>query len=167
MTSNPVPPDHRMAMLFGGFGAAGQPRPLAYANLARITEKWPTTAATPTGVAGLLSTTRAVFALARFHYELLVVAGMWSLLAVEAALRVRLESEQSEPRKGREPPFIQLVRRAHQEGLITDEWEERLDAARQMRNGLAHAQEQQTWSVGMAAPILAAAHELIAVLYPD
>jgi hypothetical protein len=36
-----------------------------------------------------------------------------------------------------------------------------------MRNDLAHAQEQQAWTVGMAAPILAAAHEVIAVLYPD
>ena len=114
-----------------------------------------------------LSTARALITLAWFHYESMVVAGMWSLLAVEAALRVRLQSEQPEPPKGREPPFIQLAHRAQREGLITDEWAERLDSARRMRNGLAHAQDQPAWTPGMAAPILAAAHEVIAVLYPD
>ena len=132
-----------------------------------MTEKWPTTAATPPGVADLLRTARALFALAWFHYESFVVAGMWSLLAVEAALRIRLAGEEAEPPKGREPPLVQLVHRAQREGLITDEWADRLDAARRMRNGLAHAQEQEAWTIGMAAPILAAAHEVIAVLYLD
>lgn len=167
MTGDPVQPDPRMAMLLGGFDAARRPRIMAYADLVRLTEKWPTTMATPPGVADLLNTARALVTLAWFHYESLVVAGMWSVLAVEAALRVRLASEQAQPHKGREPPFIQLIHRAQREGLITDEWAERLDAVRRMRNGLAHAQEQQAWTVGMAAPILAAAHEVIAVLYPD
>jgi hypothetical protein len=156
-----------MAMLFGGFDDAGQPRSLAYADLIRKSEEWPTTVATPPGVAELLTTARAVFALAWFHYELLVVACMWSLLAVEAALRVRLTADPGHARRKHEPSFSQLVRRARQEGLLTPGWAERLDAAREMRNRLAHAQEQQTWSVGIAAPIVAAAHELIAVLYPD
>ncbi len=162
----PAPPDDRMAMLFGGFDSAG-PRSLAYADLVRLTEKWPTTAATPPGVAELLSTARAVFALAWFHYELVVVACMRSLLAVEAALRVRLAADPGQDRRKHEPSFSQLVRRGRQEGLLTSEWPDRLDAAREMRNRLAHAQEQQTWSVGIAAPIAAAAHELIAVLYPN
>jgi hypothetical protein len=69
-----------MAMLLGGFDAAGRPRTMEYADLVRLTEKWPTTVATPPGVADLLNTARALVTLAWFHYESLVVAGTWSLL---------------------------------------------------------------------------------------
>lgn len=131
---------------------------MSHTDLVRLTEKWPTTTATPPGFADLLSTARALVTLAWFHYESLVVAGMWSLLAVEAALRVRLGSEQR---------LVKLIDRAQREGLITDQWATRLHAARQVRNDLAHARQQDAWTIGMAAPILAAAHELIAVLYPD
>ncbi|MCW2900324.1 MAG: hypothetical protein JWO67_2589 [Streptosporangiaceae bacterium] len=152
------PPDKRWALFVGGFDAAGRPRPMSHTDLVRLTEKWPTTTATPPGFADLLSTARALVTLAWFHYESLVVAGMWSLLAVEAALRVRLGSEQR---------LVKLIDRAQREGLITDQWATRLHAARQVRNDLAHARQQDAWTIGMAAPILAAAHELIAVLYPD
>ena len=112
-------------------------------------------------------TARALFALAWFHYECFVVAGMCSLLAVEAALRIRLADEGAQPPQWREPRLVQLVHRAQRERLIPDEWADRLDATRRMRNGLAHAQEQEAWTIGMAAPILAAVHEVIAALYPD
>ena len=81
----------------------------------------------------------------RFHYELLVVAGMWSLLAVEAALRVRLDGREGAQRTGREPRFVDLVRRARREGLVTDEWAERLDAAREMRNGSPSRSSRSAW----------------------
>lgn len=108
--SEQVPPDPRWALFIGELDAAGRPRPMAHADLVRLTEKWPSTAATPPGVADLLSTARALITLAWFHYESMVVAGMWSLLAVEAALRVRLNSEQQ---------LVKLIKRAQQEGLIT------------------------------------------------
>ncbi|TFV57419.1 hypothetical protein E4P41_14395 [Geodermatophilus sp. DF01-2] len=158
MTSEHVPPDRRWALFIGGLDAGGRPRPMAHADLVRLTEKWPTTAATPPGVADLLSTARALITLAWFHYESMVVAGMWSLLAVEAALRVRLDSEQQ---------LVKLIGRAQQEGLITDKWATQLQAARHLRNDLAHARQQDAWTLGMAAPVLATAHEVIAVLYPD
>jgi hypothetical protein len=158
MMSEQVPPDPRWALFIGELDAAGRPRPMAHADLVRLTEKWPTTAATPPGVADLLSTARALITLAWFHYESMVVAGMWSLLAVEAALRVRLDSEQQ---------LVKLIGRAQREGLITDQWAKRLHGARQVRNDLAHARQQDAWTVGMAAPVLATAHEVIAVLYPD
>lgn len=158
MTSEQVPPDPRWALFIGGLDAAGRPRPMAHADLVRLTDKWPTTAATPPGVADLLSTARALIPLAWFHYESMVVAGMWSLLAVEAALRVRLDSEQQ---------LVKLIGRAQRDGLITDQWATRLHAARHVRNDLAHARQQDAWTVGMAAPVLATAHEVIAVLYPD
>ena len=41
----------------------------------------------------MLTTARKLFVLAWFHYELLVVSVTWSLVAVEAALRVRLKRE--------------------------------------------------------------------------
>lgn len=131
---------------------------MAHADLVRLTEKWPTTAATPPGVADLLTTARALVPLAWFHYESLVVAGMWSLLAVEAALHVRLDSGQE---------FFKLINRAQREGMITEQWATRLHAARKIRNDLAHARQRDAWSIGMTTPLLATAHEVVAVLYPD
>ena len=157
-TSEPVPPDPRWAY-FGRFDpVTGRPRPLIHADLIEMAEKWTTTSSTPPGVANLLNTARALFGLAWFHYESMVVAGMWSLLAVEASLRVRLESEQS---------LVKLIGRAQRDGLITEQWAARLHAARQMRNDLAHARQQDAWTPGMASPLLATAHEVVAVLYPD
>ncbi len=49
-------------------------------------------------------------------------------------------------------------------GRISREWAERLDAARQLRNGFAHADGQRLFTVGMAAPLLAAAHEVYGLL---
>ena len=86
------------------------------------------------------------------------LAAMTVWTTVEAALRVRLDSEQQ---------LVKLIGRAQQERLITDKWATQLQAARHLRNDLAHARQQDAWTVGMAAPVLATAHEVIAVLYPD
>src|SRR5829696_92005 len=84
LTSEPLDPDPRMAFFVGGLDAAGQPHPLARSDLEQLSSQWPTSPATPVGVAELLSTSRALFVLAWFRYELLLVSVMWSLLAVEA-----------------------------------------------------------------------------------
>jgi hypothetical protein len=153
-------PDDRWGLFIGGVDASGQPLPMTYDVLASVTTQWPTTTATPVGIAGLLTTARAAFALAWFQYELLVVAGAWSLLAVEAALRERVDANDHRP-------FKALLAQAGRDGLFSAAQLDRLDAGRQLRNQLLHPREQQAWTLGMAAPIVEASHEVIALLYPD
>ena len=133
---------------------------MTYEALLTITKEWHTTESTPRGVADLLSTARATFTLAWFHYELLVVAASWSLLAVEAALRDRLDV-------GTAPTFKRLLTLAIRDGLLTTEDSEHLDTGRQLRNTLAHAQSQQAWTVGMAAPVVGASHHAVRTIYPE
>lgn len=153
-------PDDRWRIFMGGLGDDGQPKPMTYEVFVSITRKWPVTPGTPSGIAGLLSTCRAAFELAWFHYELLVVAGTWSLLAVEAALRDRLEA-------GDKATFQKLLQHAEANGLLNADEVDRLDAGRELRNRLVHAREQQAWTLGMAAPIIEASHHLVGRLYPD
>jgi len=124
---------------------------LTFAALASLVDQWATTKSTPTGVADLVHATRATFALAWFHYELLVVSVAWSLLAVEAALRDRLGVDDK-------PPLKALLTLAGRDLLLSTEDIDRLAAGRVLRNRLAHAREQQAWSVEMAAPVVAASH---------
>lgn len=98
--------------------------------------------------------------MAWFHYELLVVSAPWSLLAVEAALGDRLAT-------GPQAMLKTLVEQAVAKGLLEPSWEPRLDAGRRLRNQLLHAGEQVTWTPGMAAPVVAAAHKAVTDLYPD
>jgi hypothetical protein len=120
---------------------------------------WPTTEATPSGIAELLSTSRAAFVLAWFHYEMLVVSAAWSLLAVEGALRDRLEADDRRP-------LSKLLAQVKREQILAVEDVERLDAARQLRNQLAHARSQQVWTLGMAGPVVATSHRAISLVYP-
>ena len=67
--------------------------------------------------------------MAWFHYELLVVASSWSLLAVESALRDRLGST-------KKPRLVDLIKKATHMGLIDLDVAGRLDAGRGLRNTL-------------------------------
>lgn len=162
MTSRSVQPgpDPRWVNFIGGFDDHGQPRPMTYLALVTLTDQWSITESTPGGVAGLLGTTRATFALAWFHYELLVVSVTWSLLAVEAALRDRLAVDEK-------PPLKSLLNLAAERVLLSSQDIDRLDAGRELRNHLAHAKDQQAWTVGMAAPVVGASHHAVTLLYPD
>ncbi len=111
------------------------------------------------GVGDLLSTSRDLWSAAWFRYEFLVVSASWSLLAVEGALADRLAA-------GAEASLSQLVKPAVSTGLVPPESADRLDAGRLLRNRLLHAREQSTWAPGMAAPVLAIAHEIVADMYP-
>ncbi len=59
-----------------------------------------------------------------------------------------------------------LIGRAERDGVISREWAEHLDAARQLGNGFAHADGQRVFTV-MAAPVLAAGHEVCCLLVDD
>lgn len=142
-----------MANLVGGIDADGV-RPIAFADLQNLADDWRTTPAMPDGVESLLATSRALFAHGWFVYEFLAVAVAWSLLAVEAALRSALAPVPDRM------SLKDLIMRATHQGLVTSAWADRLDAARQLRNSFAHPETQSVFTVGMAAPLLEAAHEV-------
>lgn len=75
--------DSRMINFIGlnGGGHTG------YHELCRRVASWPTTSATPTE---LLNTSRDLYVLGYYAYSLFAVAGTWSILAIEAALKLRL-----------------------------------------------------------------------------
>lgn len=88
------------------------------------------------------------------------MSASWSLLAVEAALRDRLDVDDK-------PPLKTLLARATDAGLLDPASADRLDAGRRLRNGLAYARAQQAWTVGMAGPVVRTSHEVVRLLCPD
>ena len=103
-----------------------------------------------------------MYALGYYAYLLFAVAGTWSILAVEAALKLRLNA-------ARKSNFKSLVGKAEAAGLVPPEgWENgRLDAGRQLRNRTVHGESQQIWTPAMAESVIAASHEAVVALYPD
>ena len=150
--------DSRMINFIGlnGGGHTG------YHELRRRASSWPTTSAIPSGPAELLSTSRDLYTFGYYAYSLFAVAGTWSILAVEAALKLRLDA-------GRSATFKGLVERAEAAGLVPPQgWADgRLDAGRQLRNRTVHGESQQLWTPAMAESVIAASHEAVATLYPD
>jgi hypothetical protein len=134
-------------------------RPMNREDLVRQAGSWPTTAATPEGIAGLLTTSRDLFCLAAYTYELYVVASIWSLLAVEAGLRVLYDNNKA--------TLDTLIDRAETDSLITPSGAQSLHAGRRLRNSLLHPREQAVWSPGMAAGTINATHREVAELFPD
>jgi hypothetical protein len=144
-------------MLLGGISDSGHPIPMTHARMVEVADQWVTTEATPDGVQSLLAVRRSLFAHSFFVYEFMAVAVHYSLLAIEAALRDRLESK---------APLQRLVDRALERGLIDAAVGEQLEAARELRNDFSHPPAQSVWTVGMAAPVIRVGHEVIAGLYP-
>lgn len=133
-----------------------------YHELRRRADAWPTTKATPEGPAGLLNTSRDCYIQGYYAYSLFVVGGAWSIIAVEAALRARLQADEK-------ITFAKLISKAERMGLLARPgWDSgRLDAGRMLRNSLAHSSQQTTWTPAMADSIIAACHEAVAMLFPD
>lgn len=146
-------PDQRMANLVGGIDADGL-RPIEFADFQHLANDWRTSPDMPDGVASILSTSRARFTHGWFVYEFMAVAVAWSLMAVEAALRSALAPVPDRM------SLKDLILRAEHQGLVTPAWADRLDAARQLRNSFAHSDRQSAFTVGMAVPLLEAAHEV-------
>jgi hypothetical protein len=133
-----------------------------YHELRRLASSWPTTSTTPSGPAELLGTSRSLFAHGYYVYSLFAVAGTWSILALEAALKLRLNAKPNSS-------FKSLVESAEAAGLLPPHgWDNgRLDAGRQLRNRTVHGEAQQLWTPPMAESVVAASHEAVAALYPD
>ena len=153
-----VEPDPRMSLFIGGFDTHGQPVPMSPGRLRRTSATWELSFATPSGIAELLRTSRALFVQSYFAYEFLTLGVLVSLQAVESSLRVRL----AEPRES----FQRLIDRGLTDGLYDDAARERLHAGRELRNLFSHPEEQVVWSYGMTAPLIAGSHEIVASLFP-
>ena len=108
----------------------------------------------------MLAVSRDLFVHSYFVHEFAVVAVVWSLLAVEASLRLALGVDPSDP-----TGFKKLIGRAHGRGLLSLEEMVQLDAGREFRNRLVHTEGQTTFTLGMSVPLVAVAHSLIARLF--
>lgn len=110
-------------------------------------DRWVVTAQTPKDVAELLDVSRSLYCHGVFVYEFVTVAVQHALIALEAALAHRLDRP--------DDTLGALIKRAHEQGLLTDaDFEALHTAARPLRNGFGHARHQQVWTVGMAAPVI-------------
>jgi hypothetical protein len=80
------------------------------------------------------------------------------LQAVEAALRVRVG-------KSQKTPFVSLIKRAHELGLLDDEAQDILHTGRELRNRQFHATAQPIWNPALAADVIRTSHRLVADLF--
>jgi hypothetical protein len=154
----PPEPDSRMVN-FAGLNGGGHS---GYHELRRQAAEWPTTSATPRGPADLLSTSRDCYVQGYYAYALFAVGGVWSVTAVEAALRIKLDAD-------RKTKLSELVKTAERAGYLPERgWDDgRLDAGRQLRNATMHGDNQQLWTPAMAGGVIAASHEAVASLFSD
>jgi hypothetical protein len=97
-----------------------------------------------------------------YRYSLFSVGGAWSIIAVEAGLRIKLDAD-------RKTKLGELVKAAERAGYLPERgWDNgRLDAGRQLRNQIMHGDSQQLWTPVMAREVIGASHEVVATLFPD
>jgi len=108
----------------------------------------------------MLKTSRDLFCTATIHYDFFVVGVVWSLMAVEGALRERYAASNK-------VRLVDLIKRAEADELLDSAWIERLNAARQLRNGFAHTRQTGAWTPGMASGTIDASHQVVARLFPS
>jgi hypothetical protein len=144
-----VEPDERWQILVGD-----------RESLVAVTARWETNESTTAQVADMLEICRRLFEHSYFVYEFGLVAVIWSVLAVEAALRDRLAGEAA----GRDG-LRKLVRKAHDRGLLELDQLEVLDAGAQLRNRLVHGETHGVLTPAQVAAALENAHAVIAHLY--
>jgi hypothetical protein len=148
-----------MTSFLGGLDANGQPLGMTYRRLRAAADDWIITTATPDGPARLLKAARDMFALGYYSYELVACSNAWSIFAVEAALKLRLGTDQK-------APFSRLIERAREQRLVSDHLADILDTGRDLPNRFVHEGEQPVWTFGMAAMVIGASFKIVAELYP-
>jgi hypothetical protein len=156
--SAPPAPDPMMVKFIGGFDGQGRARPMTFRRLKEVADSLVITSTTPEGPATLLATGRDMFALAFYQYKLLFASASFSIFAVEAALKLRL---------GLRANFHSLVRKATEDGLITAEVADVVEAGRRIRNNFVHEGKLTQWTFGMAFNGVGASYRLVGELYPE
>lgn len=136
-------------------------RPITHEDLAEVIARLDGIApGAPPAIAEMLRVARALIVQSWWCYDFLTVSVVWSLMAVEAALRERLVKPE-EP----SPTFKPLVRLAKLGGLLGEEDGKTLEAGAKLRDGLVHARGQVALTLGIAVPLVKISHELINRLY--
>jgi hypothetical protein len=101
---------------------------------------------------------RDMFVHAAFLYDLFAVSSVWSLFAVEAALRDRL---------GVEKTFGRLVGLAASMGLLGEADLNQLRAGADLRNRIIHRSPAVVMTPGMAEMLISTSHRVVVRLYAD
>jgi hypothetical protein len=109
------------------------------------------------GPAELLRMARSQFAHSWFDYEFMATACLTGFQALEAAFRVLYPEAERKP-------FRALIRRARQEGILTDNIAELAHTGAELRNSFSHPLTQTALTLGMAAPMLENTHRLVALV---
>jgi acid phosphatase family membrane protein YuiD len=131
----------------------------SYQSLNAVASTWKQSATVPSDVAEMLNLSRKLFIHGYFIYELFTVAVVWSLLALEAAFKVRMGAGAA--RRG----LTSLIREAKDQGLVSGENARRLEAGAQFRNVMVHPEKHAVLTPGMAEGLLATTHWMIADLF--
>jgi hypothetical protein len=144
-----IEPDERWQLMVG-----------SHAELVAHAAKWPTHPKTNQQVVDMLAICRRLFEHTYFVYEFGVVAVVWSVLAVEAALRDCLGEQAT-----RDDGLAKLVGKAEGRGWFKHHEAEALRAGAVLRNRLTHAQTYAVLTPGIVAGALETAHLAIAQAY--
>jgi hypothetical protein len=129
--------------------------------LAELVDQWPSSeAVTKPEVASMLKTCRDLFVHCYFVYEFGLVAVIWSVLAVEAALRDCLGEEATQ-----DDGLGRLIGKAQGLGWLTAEQAEAIGAGAEFRNRIVHARAHGVLTLPLVAGPLQTAHEVIVQLY--
>jgi len=153
-------PDPRWAYIAGGISDDGSVQPMSFEVLARLASQWAAllpSAVGEDGPAALLRTARSLFAHSWFDYDFMVVACLVGFQAMEAAFRALYPDAER-------VPFRKLVERAHQKGILPSNIAELADASVELRNLYSHPATQDTFTIGMAVPMLENTHRMVALV---
>lgn len=129
-------------------------------DLQKVVDEFPIHPRMPDKIGRMLLTSRNLFVHSYFMHEFAFVGAVWSVFAVEAALKHVL----ARPEDDRSALKV-LTGKAQGRGLLTAEEGERLRYGARLRNGLVHSRAQGTLTGGIAAMIIEASHELTSSLY--
>ena len=147
--AEPIEPDERWQSMLG-----------THADLVAHAARWPTHQGLNAQVADMLQTCRRLFEHSYFVYEFGPVAVVWSVLAVEAALRDRL-GEAATQKDG----LATLIGKAEARGWFRHHQAEALRAGAELRNRFSHARTYGIFTPAMVAGALETAHEATARIY--
>lgn len=129
--------------------------------LVEIAAGWPSTeTVTKEEVASMLRTCRDLFAHCYFVYEFGLVAVIWSVLAVEAALRDCLGEDSTQ-----DEGLARLIGKAQGRGWLTAQQADALRAGAEFRNRITHARSHGVLTLPLVAGSLETAHAVITQLY--
>jgi hypothetical protein len=121
-------------------------------------ESWPISKAVPVGVADYLRVARALLVQSYFVYEFALVATMWTMLALESALRGCLAASDR-------TKLHQLIDKARERGLIDEPGATALHEVRKLRNEISHNAVSFNVAPGAVLQWVGALQEAVSDIY--